>query len=144
MNFNMFNNNNKGIQNKQLQQRIIYLEKLKEKLVKEKRFKELQHQKMLEDKKREQISNNTPSKIETKNIINIDNEILECADERPAENEPRAEHEKYMNKLMALINKILNNDVNTYVYREFITSDSGQNDSDNVFLMIDEGIKNNQ
>jgi len=135
----MFNNNNKGIQNKQIQQRIIYLEKLKEKLVREKRFKESQHQKMLEDKKREQISNNTPSEIETNNIINIDDEILECADERPAENEPRAEHEKYMNKLMALINKILNNDVNTYVYREFITGNSTQNDSGNVFLMIDEG-----
>ena len=149
MNFNMFNNNNKGIQNKQIQQRIIYLEKLKEKLVREKRFKELQHQKMLEEKKREEISNNLPSEIETKNIINIDDEILECADERPAENEPRAEHEKYMNKLMAIINKILNNDVNTYVYREFITGNSSQDDSDqqdsdkqdsgNVFLMIDEG-----
>jgi hypothetical protein len=65
------------------------------------------------------------------------------------ENEPRAEHEKYMNKLMAIINKILNNDVNTYVYREFITGNSSQDDSDkddsdeqdsgNVFLMIDEG-----
>ena len=149
MNFNMFNNNNKGIQNKQIQQRIIYLEKLKEKLVKEKRFKELQHQKMLDDKKREQISSEPPSEIETKNIINIDDEILECADERPADNEPRAEHEKYMNKLMAIINKILNNDVNTYVYREFITGNSSQDDSDqqdsdkqdsgNVFLMIDEG-----
>ena len=127
-----------------MQQRIIYLEKLKEKLVKEKRFKELQYQKMLEEKKREEISNNPPSEIETKNIINVDDEILECADERPAENEPRAEHEKYMNKLMAIINKILNNDVNTYVYREFITGNSSQDDFDkqdsgNVFLMIDEG-----
>jgi hypothetical protein len=69
-------------------------------------------------------------------IYTYKNNVLEWS------NDYEREPDKYMARLIEIINKILNNDIDTYTYRDLIKDDLTPTNYNNIFLAIENSKKN--
>ncbi len=149
MNVNMFDTNK--IIKKRQAQKNMYLEKiLKDRTLKEKQILQMiDYTNHLIKTRQYNLDTNTSQNNTDKNLIEYENitekkepeiytyknNVLEWS------NDYEREPDKYMTRLIEIINKILNNDIDTFTYRDLIKNDLTPSNYNDIFLAIENSKK---